>query len=90
MIRGNSTVVLATPLFHSWGWMLHRLSTLLDNTEIVMRRPDAQRILELIDTHQVETLVTVPVVLRRLLEIPKRVRQRYDLSSLKRITPSCT
>ncbi len=87
-IKMAGTMLLAAPLFHSWGWMLHRLSTLLDNTEIVMRRPDAQRILELIDTHQVETLVTVPVVLRRLLEIPKRVRQRYDLSSLKCVAVS--
>jgi acyl-coenzyme A synthetase/AMP-(fatty) acid ligase len=87
-IKMAGTILIAAPLFHSWGWMLHRLSTLLDNTEIVMRRPDAQRILELIDNHQVETLVTVPVVLRRLLELPLRVRQRYDLSSLRCVAVS--
>jgi acyl-CoA synthetase (AMP-forming)/AMP-acid ligase II len=87
-IKMAGTTLIAAPLFHSWAWMLHRLSTLLDNSEIVMRRPDAQRILELIDNHEVETLVTVPVVLRRLLELPKRVRRRYDLSSLRCVAVS--
>ncbi len=81
-VKMRGTTLIAAPLFHSWGWMHHRLATLLDATEIVLRRPDPQRILELIDTHQVETLVTVPVILRRLVELPRHVRRRYDLSSL--------
>ena len=74
--------------FHSWGWMHHRLATLLDATEIVMRRPDPQRILELIDTHQIDTLVTVPVILRRLVELPRHIRRRYDLTSLRCVAVS--
>ncbi len=81
-VKMRGTTLIAAPLFHSWGWMHHRLATLLDATEIVLRRPDPQRILELIDTHQVETLITVPVILRRLVELPRHVRRRYDLSSL--------
>ncbi|MGB3673703.1 MAG: AMP-binding protein [Candidatus Nanopelagicales bacterium] len=81
-VKVRGTTLIAAPLFHSWGWMHHRLATLLDATEIVLRRPDPQRILELIDTHQVETLITVPVILRRLVELPRHVRRRYDLTSL--------
>lgn len=81
-VKVRGTTLIAAPLFHSWGWMHHRLATLLDATEIVMRRSDPQRILELIDNHQVETLITVPVILRRLVELPRHIRRRYDLSSL--------
>lgn len=87
-VKMRSTTLIASPLFHSWAWMHHRLATLLDATEIVMRRPDPQRMLELIDTHQVETVVTVPVVLRRMLELPRHIRRRYDLSSLKCVAVS--
>lgn len=87
-VKMRGTTLIAAPLFHSWGWMHHRLATLLDATEIVMRRSDPQRILELIDTHQVDTLVTVPVILRRLVELPRHIRRRYDLSSLRCVAVS--
>lgn len=87
-IKMRGTTLFAAPLFHAWGWMHHRLATLLDNTQIVMRSPDPRRILELLDTHQVETLITVPVVLRRLLEVPRNVRKRYDLSALRCVAVS--
>lgn len=87
-VKMRGTTLIASPLFHAWAWMHHRLATLLDATEIVMRKPDPQRMLELIDTHQVETVVTVPVVLRRLLELPRHIRRRYDLSSLRCVAVS--
>ena len=87
-VKMRGTTLIAAPLFHSWGWMHHRLATLLDATEIVMRRSDPQRILELIDTHQVDTLVTVPVILRRLVQLPRHIRRRYDLSSLRCVAVS--
>ncbi len=87
-VKMRGTTLIAAPLFHSWGWMHHRLATLLDATEIVMRRPDPERILELVDTHQVDTLITVPVILRRLVELPRHIRRRYDLTSLKCVAVS--
>lgn len=87
-VKMRGTTLIAAPLFHSWGWMHHRLATLLDATEIVMRRPDPERILELVDTHQVDTLITVPVILRRLVELPRHIRRRYDLTSLRCVAVS--
>jgi fatty-acyl-CoA synthase len=75
-------------MFHSWGWMHHRLATLLDATVIVVRRPDARRLVQLIDQYQVDTLITVPVILRRMVALPKQVRKRYDTSSLECVAVS--
>lgn len=87
-VKVRGTTLIASPLFHSWAWMHHRLATLLDATEIVIRRPDPERLLEIIDTHQVDTLITVPVILRRLVELPRHIRRRYDLSSLRCVAVS--
>lgn len=87
-VHMRDTALIAAPLFHAWGWMHHRLATLLDMTSIVMRRPDPERILALIEQYQVDTLVTAPVVLKRLLVLPPDVRRRYDTSSLRCVAVS--
>ncbi len=87
-VKMRGTHLFAAPMFHSWGWMHHRLAAALDATHVLARRPDAARILELIDEYQVDTLVTVPVILRRLVELPRHVRRRYDLSSLRCVAVS--
>lgn len=84
----NSTVLLAAPLFHAWGWMHHRLGTLLDCTQVVMRRPDPERILASLAATDAQMLVTVPVLLRRLVELPTRVKRRYRLDSLRCVAVS--
>lgn len=84
----RGTTLFASPIFHAWGWMHHRLATLLDSTTVVVRRPDPERLLALIDEHKVDALITVPVVLRRMLELPRHVRRRYDLSSLRCVAVS--
>lgn len=84
----NSTVVLAAPLFHAWGWMHHRLGTLLDCTQVVMRRPDPERILAALAATDAQMLVTVPVLLRRLVDLPTKVKRRYRLESLQCVAVS--
>lgn len=87
-IRMGATILMAAPMFHAWGWMHHRLATLLDATVIVVRKPDPQRLLELIDEYQADTLITVPVTLRKLVELPASVRSKYDTSSLECVAVS--
>ena len=44
-----------------------------------------EAVLEAISQNRVNSMATVPVLLHRLLEVPEKIRKRYDLSSFKRL-----
>jgi len=52
-------------------------------TVVLMDGWDAERALQLIQTHRVTHTHMVPTMLHRLVSLPEEVRKRYDLSSLK-------
>lgn len=66
--RAGESVVIAAPLFHSWGFVNFALSLTLGATVILDGRFDAGRTVELLDTHRPETLIAVPVMLQRMVE----------------------
>jgi acyl-CoA synthetase (AMP-forming)/AMP-acid ligase II len=86
--RQRATHVLAAPLFHAWGWLNHRICPLYDATEVLVRRPDGERVLRLAAQHRAEVIVATPVVLRRMLEVPASVREELDLSALRVVAVS--
>ncbi len=55
---------------------------------VLSDRFDAEDCLRRIAEHRVTALIVVPVMVNRILDLPERVRERYDLSSLK-IVASC-
>lgn len=83
--RERGIHVMAAPLFHSWGWLNHRLSALLDSTEIMVPRPTAEAVLTAAAHHRAELIVTTPVVVRRLAEAGPGNR---DLSALRGVLVS--
>lgn len=64
--RERSVHVMAAPLFHSWGWLNHRINGLLDSLEVMVPRPDATSVLDAAEHHQATLIVTTPVVVSRL------------------------
>ena len=82
-VRLGDTHLIAAPLFHAWGWMNHRLAGSIGATEIFVRRNDPERLLALVQAHEVDTLVTVPTVLAKIMALPPTVRDQYDTSSLR-------
>jgi long-chain acyl-CoA synthetase len=50
---------------------------------VVLGRFEAERVLEAVDVHRIETTVMVPTHFKRLLELPAEVRARYDVSTLR-------
>jgi acyl-CoA synthetase (AMP-forming)/AMP-acid ligase II len=77
--RARGTTLLAAPAFHAWGLGNLMIGMLLQSTLVMTRRFDAARTLDLIDAHNVDTLVAVPVMCERLLE----VESSADTSSLR-------
>jgi len=86
--RLGSVTMIAAPMFHAWGWMHHRMATVMDNTQILLRHPDPERILALAQAYEVETLITVPVTLKRMVDLPAATKRRYDFSSVKCVAVS--
>ena len=81
--RTNETMVVAAPVFHSWGFGNALIGLLLGNTMVLERRFDAEQTLALVARHRARVLVAVPVMLLRILELPAAVRRKYDTSSLR-------
>ncbi len=87
-VKLGGTTMIAAPMFHAWGWMHHRMGTVMDNTQIVMRDPDPERLLALTQAYEVDTIITVPVVLKRMVDLPADVKSHYDVSSLSCVAVS--
>jgi fatty-acyl-CoA synthase len=83
--RERCTVVMAAPMFHSWGWLNHRLASLLDTTEVMVPRAGASAILEATDRYRAELVVTTPVAVARLAESGPGA---HDLSPLRGVLVS--
>jgi acyl-CoA synthetase (AMP-forming)/AMP-acid ligase II len=81
--RAGETVVISAPLFHSWGFSHFVLGLPLAATMVLSRRFDPEDTLRSIAQHGAETLVVVPVMMQRMLELPEEVKRRYDVSSLR-------
>ena len=80
--------VIAAPLFHSWGFAHFTLGLLLSTTLILRRRFDPEGTLAAIDEHRAQHCPMVPVMLKRILDLPEEVRRRHDTSSLRTVAVS--
>jgi fatty-acyl-CoA synthase len=87
-VRPGETTVIAAPLFHSWGFGHLVLATVLGSTVIVQRRFDPVATLEAVARHRATMLVAVPVMLRRILDVPDTIRRAYDVSTLRIVAVS--
>jgi acyl-CoA synthetase (AMP-forming)/AMP-acid ligase II len=81
--RHGDVTLVSAPLFHSWGFGNLALGLLLNATVVLRRTFDPEEVLATIADHRVTVLAAVPVMLRRILELPQEVRARYDTSSLR-------
>jgi acyl-CoA synthetase (AMP-forming)/AMP-acid ligase II len=87
-LRSGDRIVVAAPLFHSWGLAAMQLAMALRSPLSLIRRFDAEAILRTISEHRADALFAVPIMLQRMLDLPEPVRARYDLSSLRIVASS--
>ena len=81
--RGNSTVVLAAPLFHSWGLINFGFGLSTAPTYVLRRRFDAAQVIRDIEERKAEVLVVVPLMMQRMVDADPEVIKKADVSSLK-------
>jgi acyl-CoA synthetase (AMP-forming)/AMP-acid ligase II len=86
--RSGEVMVIAAPLFHSWGFINSVIAMTLGATVVLERRFDPERTMELVDEHSADVLVAVPVMLQRILELPPEVSVSFRAENLKITTLS--
>jgi acyl-CoA synthetase (AMP-forming)/AMP-acid ligase II len=87
-LRAGEVTMIAAPLFHSWGFAHFVLGMGLGSTLVLRRKFDPEQTLAAVAEHRATTLVVVPVMLKRILEAPDEVRDRYDVHTLRVIAVS--
>ena len=81
--RPKEIMLIAPPVFHTWGLGMLQLAPALGSTIVLRRKPDAEALLAAIDERGCTSVILVPVMAQRMVELPTQVIEKYDLSSLR-------
>ena len=81
--RSHEVMLIAPPLFHTWALGMLQLASALTGTIVLTRRPDPEVVLSAVAEHGCTSLIVVPVMVQRLLELPPAVLAAADHSALR-------
>jgi acyl-CoA synthetase (AMP-forming)/AMP-acid ligase II len=87
-LRARETTVIAAPMFHTWGFGHFALALPLASTLVLHRRFDPEDTLRAVAHHGASALAVVPVMLQRIMELPRQTIARWDTSALRVIALS--
>ncbi len=82
-LRARESTVIAAPLFHSWGFAHFVLGLSLSSTYVLRRHFDPEETLRATQESGASALIVVPVMMQRILELPKETLDKYDLPNLR-------
>jgi acyl-CoA synthetase (AMP-forming)/AMP-acid ligase II len=82
-LRIGSRISVAMPMFHGLGLGMLMLTVALGGTVLTQRQFDAEAALAQASLHRADAFTAVPVVLARILDLPRRVRARNALPYLR-------
>jgi fatty-acyl-CoA synthase len=86
--KRSDVVLCPAPLFHSFGLATFTFATALGATLILPEKFDPEQCLQLIEEHEATAASLVPVMIRRIISLPDKVKTKYDLSSLRIVMAS--
>ncbi|GAA4714098.1 AMP-binding protein [Phytohabitans rumicis] len=69
-LHARDRIMIAAPLFHTWGYAALQVAFALRATVVLQRRFEPAGCADLVAQHRVRALFAVPVMLQRLLEAP--------------------
>ena len=81
--RAGEVTECCVPLFHALGFGHLMLGLLLGSALVVRRRFDPMQTLESLAVHRASAMITVPIMLRRLIDLDPPAWEGRDLSSLR-------
>jgi acyl-CoA synthetase (AMP-forming)/AMP-acid ligase II len=77
--QAGDPMMITPPLFHTWGFAALQLAMLLGAPAVLRRKFDPADTLRSMAEHRCGTLIAVPVMLARILELPEAELTRYDV-----------
>ncbi|MEZ4331277.1 MAG: AMP-binding protein [Myxococcota bacterium] len=84
----GTSILIPGPLYHS-APLINALMVLLGGGRVVlMSRFEAEEALALIERHRLALAIFVPTMMVRIWKLPRETRERFDLSSLRRVVSS--
>lgn len=86
--QAGERMFIAAPLFHTWGLGALQLGMPLHAKLVLHRKFDPEATLAAIEEHRVTSLIAVPIMLRRILDLPRQIIRSYDTSSLRIVASS--
>lgn len=87
-LRTGSRISVAMPMFHGLGLGMLMLTVALGSTALTHRHFDAEAALAQASLHRADAFTAVPVVLARIMDLPRRVRARNALPYLRVVLSS--
>jgi fatty-acyl-CoA synthase len=82
-LRAHESTMIASPIFHGLGFLQASLALGLGSTMVLRRRFEPAATLAAVERHRCTGLVLVPVMLQRILDLPREAIDAYDLTSLR-------
>jgi fatty-acyl-CoA synthase len=81
--RRGMTMMIAAPLFHSWGFFHFVMSLPTASTMVLRRRFDPEGTLEAAEQSRADVIAAVPVMVQRILSLPDETLDKFSLPALK-------
>jgi bile acid-coenzyme A ligase len=82
-LRLDGTHLMPGPLYHNGPFVWTMTALLAGNHVVLGGKFDAEKTLALIDEYHPDSMYVVPTMMARISKLPRGVRDRYDVSSLK-------
>jgi acyl-CoA synthetase (AMP-forming)/AMP-acid ligase II len=86
--QAGERIMMAAPLFHTWGLGALQIGMPLHAMLVLHRRFDPEATLAAIEEHRCTVLIAVPIMLQRILDLPKQVIRNYNTKSLRIVASS--
>jgi fatty-acyl-CoA synthase/long-chain acyl-CoA synthetase len=83
--NADDVYVSTGPLYHSAPLGFMMAVQILGGSVVVQRHFDPEDWLRLVQQHKVTTSFSAPTPVRRIVDLPQEVRDRYDTSSMQRL-----
>lgn len=81
--RVGNPIIVAQPLHHAYGFFATLAAIALGVPAVMHHKFDAEQVLADIEGHRASIACLVPTMLKRIMDLPPEVREKYDHSSLQ-------
>jgi long-chain acyl-CoA synthetase len=82
---GEGVHLVTSPMYHSAPCAHAQFALHLGHTLVITPRFEPEPILALVEEHRVTNAMMVPTMFHRMVQLPRAVRDKYDLSSLRQV-----